>query len=384
MSEDGNGPAGIDRWFQAVTWYDALRAANERDLTNAVGREWQDWYADVENRRVFDDVSLLLADRDVYRKRRRCSRAEIEGDSYDLSVPIADWRRVRAQRETQKKEASAGSWLWLSGAVLVTIVAAVFALWPQRFGLGGHVGRAVYETKVGELKDVRLADGSSVILGGRTALSVEFSRRRRWVSVVEGQAWFRVARDPQRPFVVTAGDGTITDIGTAFLVTRESDRVVVTVMEGAVEVSTHSMRPSGSFDEGLGPNPPIAPIRVSRGEQVAFSNAGALGRLRQADTHTAVSWTQGRLTFDNQPLRYVIEAVSRYSSRHIVVSPSAGALRFSGIILHDEIGDWLQSLSAVFPVTVEEDGAIVRIKMRDSRPTTGKPLSPRIEPRLGS
>lgn len=367
---------GIDRWSQALSWHDTLREADEKELTHAVGREWQDWYADAENRRIFDAVSRLLADRALYRERRRPSKAKLAEDSYDLSVPVAEWRRAHAPRESRKCRPSAASrWLWLSGGIGAAAIVALFVFWvrPLRLG-GGPASPAVYQTGVGGLKDVRLPDGSSIILGARTRLSVALSSERRSVHLIEGQAWFKVVHDPHRPFVVAAGNGTITDVGTAFLVTRESDRVVVTVTEGVVDVTTRpSMRRSVGIQHGVVARPVLAPIRVIRGEELAFDDNGAFGAVKRTDTHAATAWTHGRLIFDDQPLRYVVDTVNRYSSRRIVVGASAGALRFSGIVFDDEIDDWLRSLQTIFPVTVQERPSAVSIRMRSANPVSRAP-----------
>lgn len=371
MSRDTEGSAmGADRWAEALTWNDTLREADERDLTNALAREWQHWYADAENRRIFDAVSRLLADRDLYRKRRRPRREELEADSYDPSIPIAEWYKRLAPQMARRECGSGGNWWrWLSGGLAVAVIAVLIIMWPSGFHSVTRIasGPAVYQTNVGELRDVRLRDGSSIVLGGRTELSVAFSGQRRSVKLIEGQAWFKVAHHPHWPFVVTVGDGTITDVGTAFAVMRDSDRVVVTVTEGEVEVTTRTaMRFPLTFRPGFGWTPVLAPIRVSRGEEVAFSDNGALSPVKPVDTHAATAWTRGRLIFDNQPLRYVIETVDLYSSRRIAVSPSAGALRFSGIVFDTEIDDWLRGLERIFPVAVEERGAIVCVHLRDS------------------
>lgn len=375
MSRDTEGSAmDAARWAEALTWNDTLRQADEKELTNALAREWQHWYADSENRRIFEAVNGLLADRDLYRKRRRPRREELEADQYDVSLPIAEWRNRHAPGVARKQRASVGNWWrWWSGGLAVAAVATIALLviiWPSGFHSFASIlsGPDVYQTTVGELRDVHLSDGSSVVLGGRTRLSIAFSRQRRSVKLVEGQAWFKVAHHSSWPFVVTVGDGTITDVGTAFAVTRDSDRVVVTVTEGAVEVATRkAMRLSPTLRPEFGAPPVLAPIRVSGGEEVAFGDNGALSPVKPADTHAATAWARGRLIFDNQPLRYVIETVDLYSSRHIAVSPSAGALRFSGIVFDSEIDDWLLGLERIFPVTLEEQGATVCIHLRDSQ-----------------
>jgi transmembrane sensor len=356
----------IDRWAEAVGWYSTLRAADEKDLTSTVGRAWQDWYADAQNRRVFDDVSRLLAGRDLYRRRSRPRKAELAQDRYDLSIPIAQWLGANPKHETKKRRSPARGWWWLFGGFATAILLMVVTLSPLRFRSNGVQGDSIiYKTEVGGLKEVHLQDGSRITLGGRTKLLVAFSGQRRSINLIDGQAWFRVVHDTARPFIVTAGDGTIKDVGTAFLVTRDSDRVIVTVTEGVVEVSARQrLLISPATDQELTPRPVRAPIRISRSEQLAFGDNGAFGSIMPTDTRDATTWTRGRLTFDDQPLRYVIETVDRYSSRRIVVDPAAGALRFSGIVFADDISEWVQSLAAIFPVTVVQGGAVVWIEMR--------------------
>ena len=241
----------------------------------------------------------------------------------------------------------------------------------------------IYQTSVGGIRDIPLRDGSSIVLGGQSSVAVAFSRQRRSVRLIGGEAWFKVAHDPRWPFVVTAGDGTITAVGTAFLVTRESDRVVVTVTEGTVEVSARppawpALRLVRRFTMSSLP----LPVPVTRGEELAFGENGALRPPKHVDTQAATAWTHGRLTFDDQPLQYVVQTINRYSSRRIIVGPAAGALRFSGIVFDDDIDDWLKSLEVIFPVTEDERGAIrLHSDARaDASITLGGTSVPAIEP----
>src|SRR6185437_3071825 len=206
---------------------------------------------------------------------------------------------------------------------------AVCALLPIRiwFSKAGS-DLVTYQTDIGGLQDVHLKDGSTITLGGLTAISVAFTGRQRSVSLIRGQAWFRVVHNSKWPFVVSAGDGTITDLGTAFLVTRESDRVVVAVTQGSVEISAQpSIWARLRLDEGTLLRPGKARTHLSSGQQLWFDDQGAVSPIRTMDTHSVIAWTQGRLMFDDQPLRYVIETINRYSARHIIVSSEAGRLR---------------------------------------------------------
>jgi transmembrane sensor len=244
----------------------------------------------------------------------------------------------------------------------------LFLASPLWFALYGRLGaHAVYQTGIGGLKEVHLRDGSSITLGGKTKLYVAFSEQRRAVRLVAGQAWFHVAHNRQWPFVVTAGKATITDVGTTFCVTRDPDRVVVAVTEGVVEISP---RPPPlvppDVDQRVVAKPVLATIRVGKGEELTFGGNGPANHIKAVDIHAATAWMHGRLIFYDQSLRDVIQTVNRYSSARIVAGPSAGTLRFTGIVFDTEIEDWLQSLKAIFPVSVDEREAKIRIQMRDS------------------
>lgn len=366
-ADDDRDAEGRDRWAEALTWYDAIRTADSKHAALAIMRDWRDWYAQPENRRIFDSLDGLMADRNRYGQPRRPEKAELDEDHYDLSMPIAQWRRRQPPRHPRPAPPRRW-WWWLSGGVGFAAIAVLFVSLP--LGLGGRNGAAaaaIYQTGIGGFKKVCLRDGSSIVLGGRTRLTVAFSPQRRSVRLLQGEAWFKVAHDRTWPFVVAAGDGTITAIGTAFLVTRESDRVVVTVTEGTVEVSEQPrVWPPLRLIQRFTWSPIPPPIAVRRGEELALSEDGAVPLVRRTDTHAATAWTHGRLIFDDQPLRYVVQTVNRYSSRRIVVDPSVGDLRFSGIVFDDDIEDWLKSLEVIFPVTEKERDTSIYIRMRIS------------------
>lgn len=370
--------ADLDRWSEALSWRATLSEGRGADLSSAVGRKWQDWYADPGNRRTFEAVGRVFADRDRYRKRQRPTRADLEADQYDLSVPIAEWRKRKAPDGKKKSPASTGfRWRWACEGIAVAAAAAIAALvpiWPLRFGFGcGPSLPPVYQTGTGVLKNVHLRDGSTIVMGARTKLTVAYSSQRRVVNLFEGQAWFKAVHNPRWPFVVRAGDGTITAAGTAFVVTRYPDRVVVAVTEGTVAVKARPPGPlARPLDQAGVPKPSLTPVHVTQGNQLVFRENGAVGPIKPANTDVATAWTQGRLIFDDQPLREVVEAVNRYSPHPIVVSPEAGALRFGGVVHDDEIEDWLQSLKAIFPVTVEQRAGTTYIRMRQLRSETTK------------
>src|SRR5690606_18195659 len=87
---------------------------------------------------------------------------------------------------------------------------------------------------------VPLDDGSLLTLNTDTRAVVRYRDGIRGVTLQKGQALFEVAKDPSRPFVVTAGQRTVTALGTAFDVRLSESRFEVTMLEGRVVVAPQS------------------------------------------------------------------------------------------------------------------------------------------------
>lgn len=161
-------------------------------------------------------------------------------------------------------------------------------------------------TEVGQRKRLVLADSSSVALDTDSAIAVRIDAALRAVTLQRGRAFFRVTKDPARPFVVTAGDKRVRAVGTAFEVRLDGGEVIVTVTEGVVEVTerTESRRPAHT-------------ARVDAGTQlVALArNDWAIHRI---DPELATSWMRGRLSFVDEPLERAVAEMNRYTRQKLV------------------------------------------------------------------
>jgi transmembrane sensor len=170
------------------------------------------------------------------------------------------------------------------------------------------------------------------------------------VSLDSGEAYFDVARDPQRPFIVAAGEVQVTAIGTAFNVHKGSGHVRVTVTEGAIRVSA----------------PGNAAAEAKAGQQVEYALAERQLSVSSADTAVATAWRSGVLKFVDEPLRNVVADLNRYSERGIVIEDAGlEALPYTGTVFTGRIDQWLIALEDAFPLYVEDSGrARVRLKMK--------------------
>lgn len=191
-------------------------------------------------------------------------------------------------------------------------------------------------TARGAHEKATLPDGSRVELGGKSSMSVVYSPQRRVIVAEDGEAFFTVSRDPERPFIVWAGPVTVTAVGTAFSVTRSGESVSVVVTEGTVDVATEK-----------------STVRAEAGQRVRYDRGQLHPAIDEVPTEVATSWREGRLQFVDEPLRLVIASVNRYSEREVLISdPAIEELRFTGTVFEHAVENWLNGVASVFPVRI--------------------------------
>jgi transmembrane sensor len=249
------------------------------------------------------DVSALLQDADT-----PSNVFHLEPSS--RSTPLSASKQVSVFSQWSAARLAATVLLGF-GATLMLIFSGAFA--PN-----------AYSTAVGELRKIQLPDGSTVELNTRSEIRVDFNAHRRDVRLVNGEAFFAVAKDSKRPFRVLSDSAQIRAIGTQFTVYRKTNQIIVTVVEGKVAAQNHHKRlelTAGyqGIIESRVPTPALA-IRAAR-----------------VNAERATSWRQHRLIFDNQPLSSVIAEFNRYNRQQLVVEDAELAAQgISGVFDPDK------------------------------------------------
>ena len=322
MEPDSSDQAALE---EAARWYARLQAS---DCTQHERDAFAEWRRSDRNREAFRKAERLasLVSRAAAtdpRLRAMADRAQA-GD------------RGRAGVEERKR-----TW-WVPASLAAGIVAAVVAL---GFALPQEGAGAMHYASAAVQREVTLPDGTSVRLDVRTEIEVELGNAIRQVNLQRGRALFDVAHDANRPFVVTAGDGRVTALGTVFQVYKRSFRdVVVTLAEGAVEVSAEV--------QGRTQRQRLAP-----GEELRISNDSGAWRKQRVDADVATSWSEGRHVFRDSPLAEAVEEVNRYATRRVVIAdPSIADLPVSGSFVTGDSASIVAGFAAVLPIRVTESG----------------------------
>lgn len=198
-------------------------------------------------------------------------------------------------------------------------------------------------TDVGEVRSVRLADGSMVTMAPASAIRVTMGGGRRDVQLLRGEAYFDVAHDAAHPFRVFVGAGQVRVLGTAFDVRRGDRQSAVAVNRGIVEVSVPGQ--AGVLHE-----------RLIKGQSLAFDTQGQTTRGAVQTAHIG-GWRQGQIMIDNQPVRDVVAALRPWSKGLIILrgpgaATGAATRRVSGLYRLSDPAGALAALAKVRGVFV--------------------------------
>lgn len=220
--------------------------------------------------------------------------------------------------------------------------AGLWALRPQRL-----------DTRLGEIRRVPLADGSLVAINTKTALDVSMRPTARRIVLREGEAWFQVAKDPARPFVVEAGTVRVRAVGTAFSVRRGEDvgaGVDVMVTEGVVE----------TWIEG----DPAPRRRVSAGNRIVLASAVSPAVAEApSEIERSLAWRNGEIALDGESLEQAARLFNRYNSRQIVIGdPVLARERFVGLFQTNEPESFAAAVAATLGAVVRDDADAIRIE----------------------
>jgi transmembrane sensor len=244
----------------------------------------------------------------------------------------------------QAQQADAGrphTWLarWRTGLAAAAVLAV---------GIGAYLALTSYgeryATPVGRIESVAVADGSRVTLNTNSEIRVQLTPTERRVDLDKGEAFFAVAKDPKRPFVVAAGDKRVIAVGTQFSVRREGTDVQVVVTEGQVRM----------VDGG---ETLLTPGTIAR----AGESGVLVQRKSLTEAEEQLSWRSGVLRFRDQTLGEAVAEFNRYNERKIIIADSkVAALKIEGNFRATNVDAFVRLLESGFPVRATTDnGEIV-------------------------
>jgi len=246
-----------------------------------------------------------------------------------------------------RQPATARNWRPLASAAAIALLALPLAGWVgwEQGWLPNHYQHL--ET-TGQMRQVTLSDGSVVELNLHSELRYLNFKDQRQVTLVKGEAFFKVEHDSTHPFIVRAGAGQTRVTGTQFNVWKYEDQVKVTLVEGSVLVSSNGA--AGGY-------------RLGPGMQASYRTGDFEPALAQSDdTGNSLAWRSGKLILDNLSLAQALPVINRYLDKPLQLADDrTGAIRVSGVYSTQGVAQLVDNLPKVLPVylTRSKDGSTV-------------------------
>jgi len=259
------------------------------------------------------------------------------------------------------RESAARKRAWFSVTAFVTAASLlVIAAGGAYFWVEAAKDR--YTTSIGGIASVRLQDGSNITLNTATEVHVDLTNKERDIDLARGEAFFEVAKDATRPFVVSAGKKRVIAVGTQFSVLRDGDEIRVIVAEGTVRIEDRGQRSA---------RPPALPVAAAGSSDAMLLSAGSVAHAGdsgvlvqkepQSETEAQLSWRTGVLMFRDQTLAEVAAEFNRYNERQIVIrDPAVAQFKIEGNFRATNVDAFIRLLENGFAVrAIESDGQIV-------------------------
>jgi transmembrane sensor len=225
----------------------------------------------------------------------------------------------------------------VAAGVLIAAAGAA-AAWFTASHYGGR-----YSTAVGQLAHIAMADGSQVTLNTNSLVRVAVNTTERRVDLQRGEAFFKVAKDPSRPFIVTVGEQRVIAVGTQFSVRREGTDAQIVVTEGTVRIETGE------------PTPQTPAASVPAGSVAHAGHAGTSIQSRPlAQAEELISWRSGILVLHDMTLAEAAAEFNRYNARRIVIrDPLVGAMHISGSFRATNAEAFVRLLERGYPLQAD-------------------------------
>ena len=296
------------------------------------------------------------------RHTRAFARLDPKRSALDWPVAAGATEAILAGLEVRKRRRRIRRGVYQSMAVAALIVVG-FAFWPRN-----RLTPAVPQGVQAELKVLKpttqtLPDGSIIELKEGARFTTDFTDTMRRITLTRGTAHFNVAKNPLRPFIVSAGKVAVKAVGTAFSVEYGTQDVTVLVTEGRVSVAATE---SSTTDNSGAAAEPVAFVDAGAGVIVSPSE-NRVQKIAVSDAGDELTWRIPRLEFSGVALGNVAQTMNRYNKVKLVLKDSAlEKLQVSGALRADKLNALVAMLEAEFHLGVNRPDAST-VELRAAR-----------------
>jgi len=266
--------------------------------------------------------------------------------------------------------ASPGVRRGLLAAAACALIASVLL-----FGQREEVEKRVYASEMGEIRQIPLEDGSRITLNTNSALQVEYRKDSRRVALQRGEAYFEVARNTQRPFMVIGSSAQARAIGTSYSVRlgEEAGEMQIRVASGRVAIEAPQpdlIAPLGAIKDLLGSKAnnaaylnanQEADVRIGKDGRGEGQIQVSIRDLQAGIFERSLMWREGMLSFEGVTLAEAIAEFSRYSRQRIIVQGALADERVSGLFAAADPVAFAHAIAISLKIKMRTDEGVITL-----------------------
>ena len=244
------------------------------------------------------------------------------------------WSKVNTQISQEKRgKVFLLNKTWLAAASLILLLGVSFAL----YNVFKQDPMLHLSANVQENIQYKLEDGTEVILReGNFSYPEKFKKSERTVVLENGTAFFKVAKDASKPFVIELGQAKVTVLGTQFELRKSASSIQVRVKEGKVKFTSPD------------------------GERILVANQAVNYMLQsheikdeKINDENTFSYVSKQLHFNDLPMREVVASLNQYyKDRRIVLGSEIEACKLSANFEDEKLENVLAVIKATMNVEV--------------------------------
>ena len=350
-----------------------MQEASQQDVQ--LLEQWID--SDPENKACFEQI------RETWHSIELEKELDQKQVDHDLNFVLERSSLAKKYKDSKDSGANTSPIRWPL-KVAATFVLGFLASWLlyqyQPSNYPEQIAYAIISTLNGNSTNVTLPDGSEIWLNAGSTLKYpqQFSKNEREV-YLEGEAFFKVAKDRERQFLVKTHDITVKVFGTSFNVKSypEENTIETTLVEGSISIYNHLT--NGNVESGkeikLEPNQRIVLYKKQESTSPAKNQPGITENVpevtpklilsKRVDTNIFTSWKDGKLIFKSEPLENLAKILERkYNVNIHFKDDGIGQFRFSGTIEKETIEQVMVAIKLASSIDYYiEDGEVTISKM---------------------
>lgn len=326
---------------------------NKKHLEDKINEQANYWYScKKEGLKSFqkEPFEIWLEESDTHRKAYK-NLEKLERICTSFDDDYIDSLEAEVLKEAQEsKSRSSFKYIGAAAVFILAVFVSAFEVYDN-FAVSYEKS---YITQTKPIQELILEDGTKLALDARTKIKIEFYKNERRAELLAGQVMFEVAKDKNRPFIISSNYNEIQVLGTSFEVKNSEEQTKVKVLEGRVKVS--SLNNDNKIVKMLSV--------LGKGDEVSLDKEGEIISLGKTKVENIALWRDNKILFEKVSIKEASKELSKYIENKIQVEEEIAQLNITGKFFITKPKKFFEAISAIHPISIKSENNLITISKK--------------------